>query len=39
MLGEQNASTAAPGQEPTSLDDNRLTYTLADVNDGRKLTP
>ena len=25
MLGEQNASTAASGQEPSSLDDNRLT--------------
>jgi excisionase family DNA binding protein len=31
MLGEQNASTAAPGQEPASLDDNRLTYTLAEA--------
>jgi excisionase family DNA binding protein len=31
MLGEQNASTAAPGQEPTSLDGNRLTYTLAEA--------
>jgi len=31
MLGEQNASTAAPGQEPSSLDDNRLTYTLAEA--------
>ena len=31
MLDEQNASTAAPGQEPVSLDDNRLTYTLAEA--------
>jgi excisionase family DNA binding protein len=31
MLGEQNASTAAPGQEPASLDDNGLTYTLAEA--------
>ena len=31
MLDEQNASTAAPRQEPVSLDDNRLTYTLAEA--------
>jgi len=28
MLDERNASAAAPGQEPASLDDDRLTYTL-----------
>jgi excisionase family DNA binding protein len=31
MLDEQNASTAAPREEPVSLDDNRLTYTLAEA--------
>ena len=31
MLGEQNASTAAPGQAPSTLDDSRLTYTLAEA--------
>ena len=31
MLDEQNASDAASGNEPVSLDDNRLTYTLAEA--------
>jgi excisionase family DNA binding protein len=31
MLDEQSASAAAPGQDPASLDDNRLTYTLAEA--------
>ena len=31
MLDEQNASDAVPGKEPVSLDDNKLTYTLAEA--------
>ena len=31
MLDERNASDAASGNEPISLDDNRLTYTLAEA--------
>jgi excisionase family DNA binding protein len=31
MLDERNTSDAAPGNEPVSLDDNRLTYTLAEA--------
>jgi excisionase family DNA binding protein len=31
MLDEQNASDVAPRNEPVSLDDNRLTYTLAEA--------
>jgi len=31
MLDERNASDAASGNEPVSLDDNRLTYTLAEA--------
>ena len=31
MLGEQHAGAAAPEQEPASLDDNKLTYTLAEA--------
>ena len=31
MLDEQKASDAATGNEPASLDDNRLTYTLAEA--------
>jgi excisionase family DNA binding protein len=31
MLDKRNASAAAPGHEPPSLDDDRLTYTLAEA--------
>ena len=31
MLDEQNTSTTLPGQEPASLDDDKLTYTLAEA--------
>ena len=31
MLDGRNASAAPPGQEPASLDDDRLTYTLAEA--------
>ena len=31
MLDERNTSTTPPGQEPASLDDDKLTYTLAEA--------
>jgi hypothetical protein len=31
MLDERNTSATAPGQEPVSLDDDKLTYTLAEA--------
>ena len=31
MLDERNTSTTTPGQEPASLDDDKLTYTLAEA--------
>ena len=31
MLDERNTSTTLPGEEPASLDDDKLTYTLAEA--------
>jgi excisionase family DNA binding protein len=31
MLDERNTSTTPPGHEPASLDDDKLTYTLAEA--------